>query len=250
MEIGLRPYIFFVLTLILQFSAKQSPAQTVPSRDQWGEKFNLPGAKLSYKEIGRVTLQDGTVITYNLYASGLPKDQHYVLCVLNVGSDPKAVVDAYLTGDGKVVNVLADAVHHVLEDPINAKVFGGKGEPIQFALISDDDKSRAFTQIVPFPWEETVGPCHLSLTETGPYYSGVLIRLSGLQPDEELSTEQQSENEGGRSKAKADAQGRYNVVILPFVKGKKSGTARFVVSGKSCKIGTQFPWGEGSSKYQ
>jgi hypothetical protein len=250
MNIRLLPCIFAVLTLVLQFSAEPSSAQTVPSRDQWGEKFNSPGAKLSYKEIGRARIQGRTVITYNLFASGLPKDQHYVLCVLNVGSDPGAVADAYLNGDGKVVNVLADAAHHVAEDPINAKAFGGKGEPIQFALISDDDKSRAFTQIVPFPWEETAGPCHLSLIETGPYYFGVLIRLTGFQPDEELSTEQQSENEGGQSKAKADAQGTYNAALLPFVKGKRSGKARFVVSGKSCKIGIEFPWGEGSYKYQ
>jgi indole-3-glycerol phosphate synthase len=30
------------------------------------------------------------------------------LCLLNVGSDPQAVADAYLNGDGKVVSVLAD----------------------------------------------------------------------------------------------------------------------------------------------
>jgi len=250
MNIRLMPCIFVVLTLTVQFSAEQSSAQTVPSRDQWGEKFNSPGAKLSYNEIGRATIQGRTVITYNLFASGLPKGQHFVLCILNVGSDPRGVADAYLNDDGKVVNVLADAAHHVAEDPINAKVFGGKGESVQFALISDDDQSRAFTQIVPFPLEETSGTCHLSLVETGPYYFGVLIRLTGLQPDEELSIEQRSENEGGQSKAKADAQGTYNAALLPFVKGKRSGKARFVVSGKSCKIGIEFPWGEGSYQYQ
>jgi hypothetical protein len=239
-----------VLTLAVQFFAEPSSAQTVPNRDQWGEKFNSPGAKLSYKEIGRAKIQRRTVITYNLFASGLSKDQHYVLCVLNVGSDPKAVADAYLNGDGKVVNVLADAAHHVAEDPINAKVFGGKGEPIQFALISDDDQSRVFTQIVPFPLEETVGPCHLSVIETGPYYSVVLIRLTGFQPDEELSIESRSENEGGQFKSKADAQGTDNEVLLPFVKGKRSGKARLVVSSKSCKIGIEFPWGSGSYQYQ
>jgi hypothetical protein len=225
-------------------------AQTVPSRDQWGETFNSAGAKLSYKEIGRTKIQGRTVITYSLFASGLPKDQHYILCVLNVGSDPKAVTDAYLNGDGKVVNVLADPARHVAEDPINAKVFGGKGEPIQFALISDDDHLRAFAQVIPFPLEETAGPCHLSTIETGPYYSGVLIRLTGFKPDEELIIEQRSENEGGQSKGKADAQGSYNAAMLPVVKGKRSGKARFAVSGKSCKIGIEFPWGEGSYQYQ
>jgi hypothetical protein len=250
MNIRLVPYVFLGLTLALQFSPKTSFAQTVPSRDQWGEKFNSEGAKMSYKEIGRATIQARTIITYNLFASGLRKDQHYVLCILNVGSDPKAVADAYLNGGGKVVNVMADAARHVAEDTINVKVFGGKGEPIQFALISDDDQSRAFTQIVPFPLEKTAGPCHLSLIETAPYYVGVLIGLSGFQPDEELTIEQQSENESGRLKAKADAQGMYNAALFPFVKGKRSGKARFEALGKSCKIGIEFPWGEGSYQYQ
>ena len=91
--------------------------------------------------------------------------------------------------------MLADPDHRVDEDPINAKVFGGKGEPIQFALISDDDHSRAFAEVIPFPMEETAGACHLSAVETGPYYFGVLVRVSGFQPDEDLSIEQRSENE-------------------------------------------------------
>jgi hypothetical protein len=249
MKIRLASCMILVLTVAAQLAAPCF-AQTVPSRDQWGEKFNSPGAKLSYKEIGRTKIQDRTVITYNLFASGRPKDQHYVLCILNVGSDPQVVADAYLNGDGKFVNVLADPAHHVAEDPINAKVFGGKGEPIQFALISDDDHLHAFAQVIPFPMEETSGPCHLSAIETGPYYFGVLMRLSGLQPDEEFTIDQRSENEGGQSKVKADAQGMYSAALFPFVKGKRSGKARFVVSGKSCKIGIEFPWGEGSYQYQ
>lgn len=160
------------------------------------------------------------------------------------------MADAYLNGEGKVVNVLADTAHHIDEDPINVKVFGGKGEPIEFALISDDDQSRAFAQIVPFPWEETVGPCHLSLIETGPFYIGVLIKLTGFQSDEELTIDMRSENEGGESKAKADAGGTYNAGIFPSMKGKRSGKARFVASGRFCKIGIEFPWGQGSYQYQ
>jgi hypothetical protein len=239
----------FVLTLAAFLSVAGCRAQTVPSRDQWGEKFNSPGAKLTYKDIGRTTIQGRTVITYNLFASGLP-DQHYVLCILNVGSDPKAVTDAYINRDGKVVNVLADPDHHVAEDPINAKVFGGKGEPIQFALISDDDHLRAFAQVIPFPIEETSGPCHLSAIETGPYYFGVFIRIMGFQPDEDLSIDQRSENESGHQSGKADPQGSYNASLFPFVKGKRSGKARFVVTAKSCKIGIEFPWGDGSYQYQ
>ncbi len=243
-------YFFLLSTFLVSIFSTSSIGQAVPARDQWGEKFNSPGATLTYKEVGRARTQGRTVITYNLFASGLPKDQHYVLCVLNVGGTPQAVADAYLNGDGKVVNVLAHAEHHVAEDPINAKVFGGKGEPVQFALISDDESLRAFTQIIPFPVEESAGPCHLSLVETGPYYFGVLIRVAGLQPSEELSIEQHSENEGGTSTGKADSTGAYNAAIFPFVKGKRSGKARFAVAEKSCKIGITFPWGEGSYQYK
>lgn len=250
MKIRFLRSLFLGLGLCCQFTLENSLAQTVPSRDHWGETFNSPGEKLSYKEIERTTIQGRTVITYNLFADGLPKDKHYVLCVLNVGSDPRSAADAYLNGDGKVVNVLADPAHHVSEDPINAKLFGGRGEPIQFALISDDFQSRAFAEIIPFPVEKIAGPCHLSLIETGPYYSGVLIRLMGFQPDEELGMEQRSENEGGQSKGKADAKGAYNAAIFPLVKGKRSGKARFFVSGKSCKVGIDFSWGDGSYQYQ
>ncbi len=249
MKIQLAPRMLLLLVAVAQLAAPCF-AQAVPSRDQWGEKSNSPGAKLFYKEVGRAKVQGRTVITYNLFASGLPKDQHYVLCVLNVGSDPRAVTDAYLNGDDEVVSVLADPAHQIAEDPINAKVFGGKGEPIQFALISDDDHLRAFAQVIPFPMEEAAGPCHLSAIQTGPYYFGVLIRLTGFQPNEELSIDQRSENEAGQSNAKADDQGTYNALLLPSVKGKRSGKARFVVSAKSCKIGIEFPWGEGSYQYQ
>jgi hypothetical protein len=225
-------------------------AQAIPGRDRWGEKYNSPGAKITYKEIARTRIQDGTLITYNLFASGLPKDGHYVMCVLNVGSDPRAATDAYLNGEGKVVNILADPSHHTAEDPIDLKVLGGKGEPIQVALISDDGNSRAFAEIVPFPIEETSGPCHLTAIETGPYYVGMSVKITGLQPNEGLLVDTNSENERAQTKAKADDQGSYNVALFPFVKGKRSGKARLYVTAKSCKIGVEFPWGEGSFRYQ
>jgi hypothetical protein len=200
----IRPVAAMVCLVMLAcgVSLLECSAQVVPGRDRWGEKYNSPGAKLTYKEIGRTRIQDRTVITYNLFASGLSKDGHYVLCVLNVGSDPQATTDAYLNEEGKVVNLLADPSHYTAEDPINLKVFGGKGEPIQFALISDDDRSRAFAQIVPFPMEETSGPCHLTAIETGPYYAGIFVKVTGLQPNEDLLIDTNSENERAQLKLK------------------------------------------------
>ncbi len=230
--------------------AADCTAQGIPPRDQWGEKFDSPGSKLTFKETVREVMGDRTVVTYNLFASGLPKDQHYVLCMLGLGKEPQATTDAYLNDDGKVVNVLADPARHVAEYPIDLKVYGSKGEPFRFAIISDDGQLRAFTQIVPFPIEKTNGTCRISAVELGPYYSGVLITVTGLQPNEAFMTETHSENEGGQTNATADAQGTYRAGVFPFVKGKGSGKARFRVSAQSCKVEIEFPWGEGSQKFQ
>lgn len=248
MKIRLQSSILCLFVIVLNSAG--FPAQTAPSRDQWGEKFNSQGAKLTYKEVGRTFVSGRTVVTYNLFASGLPKGEHFVFWVLNVGGEPKGVADAYLNEEGKVVNVLADPQRRIAEDPIRVGAFGGKAEPIGVALISDDDRWRVFAQIVPFPLDVVSGPCHLSAIETGPYYSAMFIEVSGLEPNEELTVDQQSENESGQTKTKADDHGNYNVSLFPFVKGKRSGKARFNLASKSCKIGIEFPWGDGSYRYQ
>lgn len=244
-----RGHLIAVLCIALLSCALRCEGQ-VPPRDRWGEKFNSPGATLTYKEIGRTTMLGKTVITYNLFAAGLPKGEHYTLCTMNIGTDPGARADAYLNETGKVVNVLADPEHHVAEDPINLKVAAAKGEPLQFALVSDDRQLQAFTQIIPFPIEKDAGSGHLTAIETAPYYVAMFIGIRGLQPNEEFEVNKSSENEGARSTAKADSQGRYNVGLFPVVKGKKRGTARFLVKAKSCNIGIEFPWGEGTQEYQ
>jgi hypothetical protein len=224
--------------------------QNLSSREHWGESFNSPDTKLTYTETARNRSNDKTVVTYNLFISGLPKDKHYAFWVLNVGSNPRAVADAYLNKDGKVVNVLADPTRHISEDPIDLQVFGGKGEPIQVALISDDGSLRVFGEIIPFPLDTTAGPCRLSAIEAGPRYEAMTIRVSGLEPGEDLMIDSQSENEAVHSKAKADAQGNYRSLIFPLVAGKRSGKAQFSLTAKSCKIGISFPCGEGSYHYQ
>lgn len=78
----------------------------------------------------------------------------------------------------------------------------------------------------------------------------MLIRVTGLQARESLDIELSSENEGGKSKAAADGEGTYNAALLPTVKGKKAGEARYLVTAKSCQIGIRFLWGEGSYQYQ
>lgn len=241
--------IVFRLVILLGTSVS-CMSQAKPNQETWGEKFNTEGANLVLRETERSHLSGRTVITYSLFVSGLPHDLHYTLWTRLVGRDPQPAADALLNNEGRVVSQLADAERHIAEDPINLKVFAGKGEPKEFGLISRDGKFRAFTKVVPFPMESSNGSCHLSAEMERENYYTVYIRISGFQPGEDLDVETQSEGEQGRSKAKATDKGTYDSLLFPSVKGKRSGNARFGVTAKSCKVGIEFPWGEGSYKLQ
>jgi hypothetical protein len=225
-------------------------AQAGVKWEQWSEKFNTAGAKLVLNETGRTRSNGQTTVTYNIFASGLPLDARYVLWTRLVGSDPRPAADALLNDDGRVVSQLADPEHQIPEDPINLKVFAGRGEPKQFRLISSDGKFSAFTQIIPFPIEASDGSCHLSAIMTGANYLGVLISVAGLQPGEELLIDTRSDQEAGQTKGKATDRGTYDSNLFPFVKGKRSGKVQFSVTAKSCKVAVELPWGEGSYQLQ
>jgi hypothetical protein len=125
---------------IIAFSALSftCTAQAVSSSQQWGE--NTANSKLVLTETGRSISNGRTVVTYNLFASGLPPDTQYTLWTRLVGSEAQPAADALLNDEGKAVSLLADSEHHIPEDPINLKVFAGRGEPRQVALISKDGK--------------------------------------------------------------------------------------------------------------
>lgn len=240
-----------VIALIPPLLTKPAlPKPQEPSKEQWGEKFNTAGARLVLKETERGLVSGRTVITYNLFVSGLPHDTGYIVWTRLIGRAAQPVAEAYLNGEGKVVSQLADPKRHTEEDPVNLRVVAGMAEPKQFALTSKDSRFRAFAEIVPFPIETSNGACHLSVVMTKENYTGVFIRVSGLQPQEDLTIVTQSDGEGGQSKAKASDLGMYDSALFPAVKGMRSGRARFSVTGKSCKVAIEWPWGDGSYKLQ
>jgi hypothetical protein len=213
---------------------------------EWGEKFNSAGTTLVLKELGRNRASGQTVVTYNLFVSGLPKDGEYTLWMRLVGSNPQAVADAFINKDGLVVSALSDPANNVVEDPVNLRVVAGRGEPKQFALIANNGRYRVFGQVVPFPIEKTTGTCSISATMMGQDYSGVLVVVTGLQSKEELQITQRSGNEGGQAKATAADDGTYKTLVFPFVKGQSSGKLKFTAIAKACSVDIEVPWGQGS----
>lgn len=247
----LRGTMKLTITIIALFAISLAcAAQSAPNKNEWGEKFNSSGATLVLKETGRGQANGQTVIIYNLFASGLPKVVGYTLWMRPVGEDPRPAADAYINKDGKIVNVPADPVRHIEEDPIDLNVVAGKGEPKRFGLISNDGRYRAFADIVPFPIERKAGACRISAIMLAANYFAVEILVTGLQPNEDLQTDSQSGDESNHGSGKATEQGTFVALVAPFVKGKNSGKARFNVTASSCKIGVEFPWGEGSYHIQ
>jgi hypothetical protein len=219
-------------------------------KDDWTKDANSSGSTLTLKETGRNGVGGRTVVSYRLFASGLPKGQHFTLWTWNLGKEPQAVADAFINPDGLVVNRLGDAARKVSEDPIDVRAFAGLGERKRFALTSDDWTMQTFAEAVPFPIQQTVNGCRLSVEMSAPNYEGVVLRGSGFQPGESLTINTTSGPEGGKLQGTATPQGTYIAAIFPFVKGQKSGKASATITSEKCSVAVQFPWGDGSYKIQ
>ncbi len=234
---------FFVAVTISALSA-----QDKQFKDDWTKGTSSPGATLIPKETSRNVIGGRTVISYRLFASGLPKGQHFTLWAWILGSEPQAAADAFINPDGLIVNRLGDAKQK--EDPIDLRVLAGRGEPKRFALTSDDWTLQAFAETVPFPIEQIANGCRLSVEMAVPNYVGVTVRASGFQPDEALAINVASGPEISKLQATATAEGTYTAVIFPAVKGQKSGQSGIAIKTPKCSVAVQFPWGEGSYKTQ
>jgi hypothetical protein len=223
-------------------------AQDKQFTDDWSKAVNSPGSALTLRETGRNAANGRTVVSFRLFASGLPKGQHFTLWTWNLGSEPQAKADAFINPEGLIVNKLGDATHK--EDPIDVRTFAGRGERKRFAITSDDWTLQAFAEAVPFPMEQTVNGCRLSVEMSAPNYEGVVLRGSGFQPGESLTINLASGTEGGKQQATATPEGTYSAAIFPFVKGQKSGKASATITSPKCSVAVQFPWGDGSYKLQ
>lgn len=223
-------------------------AQDKQFTDDWTKGTNSPGSTLILKETSRNVVDGRTVVSYRLFASGLPKGQHFTLWTWMLGNEPQAVADAFINPEGLIVNRLGDVKQK--EDPIDVRAFGGRGERKRFALTSDNWALQAFAEAVPFPIEQTANGCRLSVEMSAPNYVGVIVRASGFQPNEALTIDLASGPEGGKQQATATPEGTYIAAIFPTVKGQKSGKASVTITTPKCSVALQFPWGDGSYNIQ
>jgi hypothetical protein len=244
-----------VLALRLAASAQglDSVQQLISMQRAWSPKTNSAGATLTLIEGSRTTADGHSVVRYRMMASGLPRDKTYSLVMWQLGGQPQGVMSGVTidaTGTAICAGKAGTCQGDKPDDPIDLAVQAGLGEVKRVALIAADKSAQVFASVVPFPNRATDGGCTLEATLVTPKAEAVTLSATGFKPGVTLDIEMNSEGEKHHPSAKTDANGAYELVVLPFKKGLAKGRARVSVHSDSCNPALSFAWGEGSYMLQ
>jgi hypothetical protein len=215
----------------------------------WDQSGARGVTRLIFKEKSRTKTDQGTLITYDISAPGLPTDQHYTLITwpLNRGIEPVSS-GISLTPDGKLIctgKTQADCKPKA--DPIiSVAVQAAKGEPKRFGLISDDQKAKSLGTVVPFPIIGKDAGCSLEVLLGTPDGSVAMVEGSGFAPNTSVPISSDSAGEVVTGVWKVDDKGNLMSSVLPQVRGKTSGDTTILVKGQACSPKVSFHWGKDS----
>ena len=213
----------------------------------WNGSLNSSGAKLTLKEVSRSRISDRTLVKYELYATGLPKDPTYTLVEIKISGKVVQNLDGVtLDANGRAICAGRPGTcsGNGPNDPIDLVLFAGKGEPKRLSLISNDEAHlKAFLSVTPFPNVAADKGCRLESVIGTPKGEITYVHGSGFEPNEELTLNAESYGEKNSGVAKAEADGSYFAVALPSVKGKTSGTTVWSVKGRHCNPVLTLMWG-------
>jgi len=254
----------FTLASICFLAATATPGQAQTRDDQvvqrvlelaksqagWNSKINSAGVEVVVKEAERTATAQGTAVKYMFFLKGAPTDKLYNLIYWEIGGRPQTTLSGVtLDSSGRAICAGRPGTCGSADkpdDPIDLVMFAGKGEPKRFGLISDDQKVRAVFTLVPFPIENLHQGCRLEALLMLPDAVGVLLQGSGFASGEEVQFLSNSEGEEQKQKTKADENGEVRQAILPYVKGKESGTVTASLQGAKCKPNVSVRWGKGT----
>jgi hypothetical protein len=208
--------------------------------------MNSPGVTLSLKEINRRRITDRTLVTYELYATGMPKDHIFTIFEVKIsGQFDKLLEGVTLDSDGQAICASRKGTCSggAPNSPIDLVFFAGKAEPKRLALVSEDGQFKGALAIEPFPNATTDKGCRLESIIGAPKGEITYIQGSGFEPNEELTTDGESYGEKNHFVSKAEADGSFFATTMPNVLGKASGITTFEVKGKNCDPKLSFSWG-------
>jgi hypothetical protein len=215
----------------------------------WDQSGAIAVTRLIFKEKSRKKTDEGTVLTFDVSAPGLPTDRHYTLVAwpLNRGIEP-ARSGITLTADGRLTctgKTQADCKAE--SDPIiSIAVTAARGEPKRFALISDDQKEKALGTIVPFPIIGKDAGCTLEVLLGIPDGGIAMVKGNGFEPNSSVPISSDSAGEIVTGVWKVDDKGNLMSSVLPQVRGRTSGETTILVKAPGCSPKVSFHWGKDS----
>jgi hypothetical protein len=253
----LRPW-FILLSVLLARPAQPQDVDTdaralaenlAKAHKVWNAALNTPGAALRLQEVERGHTRNSTTLTYYLFADGLPRDKIYSIVSLELN---ETTPEEYLTGvtlnnKGMAVCAGRPGTCKKPEGPnveVTIDVSAAKGEAKRFALVAADGQAKAFLAVVPFPIRAKDHGCSLEILRLLRDSEAILVRGSGFPPNAAIAAESDSEGEKLSAAGQSDVQGGYDQVLLPYVKGKKSGKVRVTFRASGCSPSASISWGK------
>jgi hypothetical protein len=205
--------------------------------------MNSRNAAVALREISR----NGEMFRYRIYAVGLPREDRYTFLTWPITKPgaTETVKGVRLDPTGLVICPETPGPCPAKPgEPVEFAVTVRKGVPVRIGLVSmEDSKLRAFAKIVPLPNEASNRGCTLTAVQLAPAGRFVLVEGRGFPPSAQLAIERLSGDQHSSAKAKANADGRYFDLILPFQKGRESGTTTVKAEATGCTPSLTFDWG-------
>ena len=255
------------------------------SMANWGPKASSPGINLTMKETAREKGAAGTLITYQLAATGFAPGTRLtllrwplnsgVLAVMNgivIDASGTAVCGAQAAATNTPVAPNADAGKTAADAqaaaqsatpavapctktmqvnaPVEITTAAAKGEAIRVALVAEDKKGGAAASVIPFPVTGESNGCKLQVLLGSKDAELVLIEGSGFKADASFTLGAETFGQKASLGAKPDAQGNFVAAMTPFLQGHDSGDTVVYYQSGACTPTVSFHWGKGSYKVE
>jgi hypothetical protein len=232
---------------------KMEAARTLVQQQQaWGEVTSTPGAKMIFKEKSRNKTSQGTLVSYDLFTVGLPKDQHYALVAWPLNEKIQPMQSGIsLNADGRPTCAGKSKADCRPNKPdanpiIDIVLYAAKGEPKRFGLVSEDQKWKVFGTIIAFLNVSKDAACSLEAQLVTPDADAIFVKGHGFAPNVPVPQSTDSAGEVMMGTWQVNAKGDLAAIVLPAVRGKTSGDATILVKAPACEPKITFHWGKGS----
>ena len=115
--------------------------------------------------------------------------------------------------------------------PVEIQATAAPGEAIRVALIGEDHKNGAATQVIPFPIANTDKSCSLQVLLGMHDADMVVVEGSGLPPSSTVKIVTVTGTQTHNLNAKTDRGGKLAMIVVPGVAGQTSGTTTVRYAG-------------------